>query len=251
MDIEPREEYSSGELPTLYHSASISFIKNEGLNRFYGMFTAMTDKPLYGGTRSYMGMAMYTRNLIRGDHFSLSVGGGLVLMDTGILLPNDTPWMLWPLPMINLSWKYDWFTYNFSLFPGSKLHIGYNFPFSLILQVSTTLRFDFSLWYRIFKEENPNAERIGFGIGTKREYNSVTVSDGGRYGISYYAVYGALRFFKYLEFQGGWAFGGNETYNKLDFNELPRRETGISSNAGNSNFTGNGFFLQATFRIGR
>jgi hypothetical protein len=205
------------DFPNLYHTAALSITQKINRHTINGAFIAMTDKPVYGGLRTAMGMAGYSYDLITGTHFSMDLGGRLVFMDVGLTLDNGTPWLLWPIPSISLSWEYEWIT--FGLIPGARITIAPKFPVSLTFQAGSH-KYDASLWYRHFKNGNPSAEIMGIGIGIKRDASNVMISDGGKYGINYDAIYGGFRLFRLLEISGGWTFNGKEGYEKTSWETL-------------------------------
>lgn len=233
------------DFPSLYHTAALSIIQKINRHTITGAFIAMTDKPVYGGSRTFMGMAGYSYDLIKGAHFSMDLGGRLVVMDIGLTLDNGMPWLLWPIPSISLSWEYEWIT--FGLIPGAWMTIGPKYPVGLNLKTGSH-KFDASLWYRYFKNGNPLAERIGIGIGIKRDSSNIMLSDGGKYGINYDAIYGALRLFRLFEISGGWAFNGKEGYEKVNWETLLESD-GYSDDSMYSGNIGNGFFVSISARM--
>jgi hypothetical protein len=236
----------SSDYPGLYHNAVLSIAQKLGRHLISGAFIANTDKPVYGGLRTFMGMAGYSYNLIQGPHFSMNLGAYLMLMDIDITLDNGTPWLLWPIPSISLAWEYDWITLG--LVPDARLVLGPREPLSLMLTAGMD-KFDTSLWYRRFKNGDTSAERLGIGFGLKRDTNDITQAEGLRYGISYYAVYGALRLFRFFEVSGGWAFDGKEGSKKIDKDTL-FGSAGFSMDSMYNKNIGDGFFVSVSARLG-
>jgi hypothetical protein len=235
----------SSDFPNLYHTAALSITQKIDRHTINGAFIAITDKPVYGGLRTFMGIAGYSYDLVNGKHFSMDIGGRLILMDVGLRLDNGTPWLLWPIPSISLSWEYEWIT--FGLIPGARMTIAPKFPVSLIAKTSSH-EFDVSLWYRHFKKGNILAEIIGMGVGIKRDSSNVMLSDGGKYGINYDAIYGTLRLLRFFEISGGWAFNGKEGYGKINWETLFESE-GYSDDSMYSGNIGNGFFVSLSVRM--
>jgi hypothetical protein len=234
------------DFPNLCHTAVLSITQKINRHRIDGAFIALTDKPLYGGLHTFIGMAGYSYVLIKGTHFSMDLDVKLVIMDVGLTLGNGMPWLLWPIPSINLSWEYEWITFGF-MPPGLWLTIGPKFPVSLILKTSSS-KYDASLWHRHFKNGNPSAEMIGIGIGVKRDSSNMMISDGGKYSINYDAIYGTLRLLRLFEISGGWIFNVNEEYKKINW------ETLFESNGywGDSTYSGsisNGFFVSISISM--
>ena len=237
--------HDSSDYPSLYHGAALSIMQKKDRHLFNIAFMPMTDKPLYGGSHSSMGAAAYSYNLIKGNHFSMDLGAGLLFLDIDVKLNNGMPWMLWPLPMFSFSWEYEWFTFDF--LPGSKLVIAPKKPISLIF-TSNSNEYDASLWYKHFKDKNPSKEIMGIGFGVKNNTNNVIMAGGERYGIAYNALYGAVRVFKLLEVKGGWAFNGKEGDYRMNWNTL-FNAAGYSGRYMYDRRIGNGYFVSFSARV--
>jgi hypothetical protein len=205
----------------------------------------MTDKPVYGGLRTFIVSAGYSYDLINGEHFSMDLGGRLVFMDVGLTLDKGMSWLLWPIPSISLSWEYKWIT--FVLVPGVRMTIAPKFPISLAFQAGSH-KYDAALWYRYFKNGNPLVEIVGIGIGIKRDSSNVMLSDGGKYGINYDAIYGSFRLLRLFEISGGWTFNGKEGYEKVNWETL-FESAGYSDDTMYNGNIGNGFFTSVSLRI--
>jgi len=233
------------EYPDLYHSAIFSFRKIDGRHNISGNFNAFTDEPLYGGTRTFTSMFGYTTQIIKREHFSMGLGGSIMIMHMGPTVGDGVPWMVWPMPMFNFVWEYDWFTCT--IIPGARITVGPKYPLTLVLRFHTILEYDGSLWYRIFKDGDYNSELAGFGAGFKRDLTRMMISDGGRYGIDHYAIYGSIRLFRLIELNGGWNFNGREKYNKLEIADMFRM-FGYSANRGYKENVGNGYYVSLSVR---
>jgi hypothetical protein len=205
------------DFPDLYHSAAAFFIYGIRRYQINVGFMARTDKPLYGGLNTFTGMAGYSNNSIKGEHFSMTLGINLIVMDLGVTLNNDIPWMLWPLPIIMLNWEYSWI--NFGLTPFPRLEIGPKSPVSFTAKARFP-DYDAAVWYRNFKDGNPSAELFAIGAGIKNETNRVTFADGRSYGVNYNALYGAIRIFRLFEISGGWTFNGKEGHGERNYDRL-------------------------------
>lgn len=236
----------SSDYSGLYHNAVLAVTQKLDRHLINGAFIANTDKPLYGGLRTFMGMAGYAYNLVKGPHFSMNLGAYLLIMDIDITLDNGTPWLLWPIPSITLAWEYDWITLG--LVPDARLVLGPREPLCLMFTAGMD-KFDTSLWYRRFKNGDASAERLGIGFGIKHDTNDITQAEGLKYGISYYAVYGSLRLFRFFEVSGGWAFDGKEGSEKIDKNTL-FGSAGFSMDSMYNKSIGNGFFVSISARLG-
>lgn len=226
--------YSSG-----YHMAALTVNQRLSRHTINGAFIVMTDKPLYGGIHTFMGMAGYTYNLVKWEHFSMNLGIKLTLMDIGIALDNGVPWMLWPIPDISLSWDYAWFSVK--IIPGLKLVIAPQKPFSLSAATGSD-KFDVALSYNYFKDQNPTRELANVALGIKKDIKKVTTFDGLRYGISYYALYGSINLLHMLEISGGWAYDGKEGYDEIRWDELFSGD-GFSKRSEYNTDIENGFYV--------
>jgi hypothetical protein len=229
------------DFPNLYHTAALSITQKINRHTINGAFTAMTNKPVYGGLRTFMGMAGYSYDLVKGTHFSMDLGVRLMVMDIGLTLDNGMPWLLWPIPSISLSWEYEWI--RFGLMPGAWMTIAPKSPLGLNFKTDFN-KYDASLWYRYFKNRNPLAEIMGIGIGIKRAASSAMRSDGWRYGINYDTIYGSFRLLQLFEISGGWIFNGQEEYKKINWETL--LESNGHSDDGN---VGKGFFVSISVRM--
>jgi len=236
----------NSDFPDFFHNASLSIMHKINRHIITGSFSARTEKPLHGGSRTFMGTAGYLYNLVKGEHFSMNLGATLLLMDIGVTMNDGTPWMLWPLPMITLSWDYEWI--SFGVMPGVRLTIGPKFPISLIAK-TVTGGYDTALWYRYFKDKNPARELLGMAIGYKKETSNVMISDGGKYGVKYNALYGSLRLFKFFEASGGWVFDGKEGYEKITWDTI-LGFTGFSKDSTYNTNVGGGYFFSISFKMG-
>jgi hypothetical protein len=233
------------DFPSLYHSAVLSVIQQINRHTINGVFAALTDKPLYGGVRTFIGLAGYSYNLIKGGYFSMHLGANLVVMDLGVTLGNGTPWLLWAVPSIRLSWEYEWITFGF--IPGAWMTIASKFPVSLRLSAGSH-KYDASVWYRRFKNGNPSVEMVGIGVGIKRDSTKVMLSDGGEYGVNYNALYGSLRLLRFFEISGGWVFNGKEGYKDVNWETL-FESAGYSNDTVYCGNIGGGFFISLSVRM--
>jgi len=234
------------DFPDLYHNASLSVMHKIDRHIMTGSFSAITEKPLYGGSHTFMGMAGYLYNSVKGERFSMNLGATLLLMDIGVTMNNGTPWLVWPFPMISLSWDYEWI--SFGVMPGVRMTIGPKFPISIVAK-TVTGGYDAALWLRYFKNKDPSKELLGIAAGFKKETSNVTISDGGKYGVNYYAFYGSLRLFRFFETSGGWAFNGRDEYEKITGDSL-LRFVGISKDSTYSTDVGGGYFFSISFKMG-
>lgn len=233
------------DFPDLFHTAALSVTQKINNHTISGSFISMTDKPLYGGLRTFIGMAGYSYALIKGPHFSMDLGGKLLIMDIGLTLNNGIPWLIWPIPSISLSLEYKWV--SFGLNSGLWMTIAPKSPVSLILK-SGSHKYDASIWYHHFKNGNPKAEIVGIGIGTKKESSNAIRSDGMKYGISYDTIYGTLRLFKIFEINAGLIFNGNEGYESINWETL-FESNGYSDDTMYSGDVGDGFFIAVSIMM--
>jgi hypothetical protein len=226
------------DYPNLFHNAGVIFNYRTKRHTINAAFIGRTDKPVYGGLDTFIGLAGYSNGLINGEHFSLNLSVNLIIMDMGVKVGNDIPWILWPIPIITASWDYDLFSITLSPFPPlAQLVIAPKSPISFSARYRHP-QYDFALWYRRFLNNNPSAELFGMGVGIKNEINRISSADDRRYGISYNAIYGSVRLFRLFEVSGGWAFNGKEGYGD---NDLIVSDYNIN--------IGQGFFVSISARI--
>jgi len=235
----------NSDFPNLFHNASLSIMHKINRHIITGSFSAITEKPLYGGSHTFTGTAGYLYNSVKGDHFSMNLGITLLLMDIDVKMDNGKPWLIWPFPMITLSWDYEWI--SFGVMPGVRLTIGPKIPVSLVAK-TVTGGYDAALWYRYFKDKNPSNELLGMAVGFKKETSNTLISDGGKYGVNYNAFYGSLRLFKFFEASGGWAFNSKEGYEKITWNSI-LGFAGFSKDSTYNTNVGSGYFLSISFKM--
>jgi hypothetical protein len=232
------------DFPALHHTASAFITQKIRRHSILGAFLARTDKPIYGGLNTIMGFAGYSYNVIQGTHFSMTLGLNVIVMDIGVQLSNGISWILWPIPSMNLSWKYEWIDFSFT--PAPALTIAPKSPFCLTARIGYP-EYDISFWYRSFRNSNPSAELFGLGIGMKNDTNKTMSADGMSYGINYNALYGTIRLFSLVEISGGWTFNGKEGYSERSYEELIEYG-GLSASEYGGNI-GQGFFVSISARI--
>jgi hypothetical protein len=233
------------DFPDLYHTAALSVFQKIKRHTISGTLVAMTDKPVYGGLRTVMAMAGYSYDLVKGAHFSMNLGGRLAFMDVGLTLDNGTPWLLWPLPSISLSWDYQWIAVG--VIPGLRLTVAPKSPVSVMFSAASR-KYDASLWFRHFRNGNPSVEMLGLGVGIKRDVKSALISDGGKYDISYDAIYGTFRLLRFFEISAGWAFNGQEGYEQVNWEAL-LESSGYSGDTVDGGNIGDGFFISTSLRV--
>jgi len=233
------------DFPGINHSASAFSIYMTGEHIINAGFITRTDKPLYGGLNTFMGMAGYSNNLIKGERFSMFLGLNLLIMDFGITLNNGTPWILWPLPIIMLNWEYSWI--NFSFMPFPRLEIAPKSPVGLTVRTNFS-NYDVAVWYKKLREVNTargesfTFELFAIGVGIKNETDRLMFADGKSYGINYNALYGTFRLFRLFELRGGWTFNGKEGYGDIT-------SSGRTSITEFNNKIGQGYFFSVSGRI--
>ena len=168
-------------------------------------------------------------------------------MDIGVTLDNGTRWLIWPIPIINFSWEYDWF--SVALIPGIRFALA---PKSQVgIMANTNLKeFDVSLWYRYFGNGSGRAERLGAGIGIKNDTTTINLANGNKYGINYNALYLTIRLLRVFEISGGRVFNGKSGEEQTGLEALLSRSSGYSDNALYTNDMGDGFFVSVSLNLG-
>jgi hypothetical protein len=231
--------------PGLYHSIVLALNGKAGRHTFLGALAANTDEPFFGGLHTFNVFAGYTYDLIKGPHFSMDLGAYLIFMDINVTFPNGAPWLIWPLPGIALKWDYEWI--DVGVFPGIEITIADGKPVSFTMYKKSN-DFDMSLWYHYYGRQHSRVELFGLVAGLKNAISQVKTAAGDIYGINYYTLYGSLRVFRLLEFQGGWTFNGRERYGKINWDNLFEMY-GYSDELEYKTEIGDGFFFTVSARF--
>jgi hypothetical protein len=224
----------------LYHDIDFIIEKRTGRHLIQGVFTAYSDKPVYGGFHTTTTKIGYGYELIRRENWNLTLGLTLVIGDLGIKLPNGALWPVLPLPLGRIEFNSSIinFLYNdpeiqFTLFPENRVRItGYTHLDVYSFYDIHDLKFNSILWYRFFDKSHAAGDFLGIGLGIQNagQNNGADFALGEKdkkYDINYYSVFGIVDA-GVLKLSGGYIFYSREVHD-----------------AAYSRPTGKGFFIKA------
>ena len=223
--------------PELAHGINAMIDRKIKRHLFLGIIAAESDKPFYGGLRSFIGGPAYGYEFIRTENVSLILGIGVGVGDFGIELPNGKPLPVMPLPiarfnvytsLLNLSFEFlKKPELNITLFPEYKIRLVSSFGVNQYRDIRDFL-YDVSLNYRFFSKDSKLGDFAGIGIGVKNGGFGFPLAESGKsYELIYNSVYGLIDL-SFLRISGGYSFNGIEIY------DIDRKKD-----------IGNGFFVNA------
>ncbi|MCL2130133.1 MAG: hypothetical protein FWH35_07260 [Treponema sp.] len=209
------------DYPNLYHSINLMVDRKIKRHLILGLSTAESDKPYYGGWRSFIGGIGYGYELIRRENVSLTLGGGIGFGDFGIKLPNGKDLHVMPLPIVRFNIDTSFmdlsFEYlknpvlNITLLPDYRIQLINAFSISKFRDLRDLI-FDIRLMYRLFGKESKFGDFAGIGVGVKNGGLGFSLAEEGKsYEMYYHSVYGMLDL-SFLQVQGGYSFNGLEVY---------------------------------------
>jgi len=223
--------------PNLYHSINFMIDRKIGRHLFLGLLVAESDKPFYGGLRSFIGGPAYGYELIRNENISLTLGIGLGVGDFGVELPNGDSLPVMPIPVVRFNAENSWINLSFeflrkpelniTLFPEYRIRLINSFGVNQFRDIRDFL-FDITLMYRFFSNDFKFGDFAGIGIGIKNGAFGFPLAENGKsYELIYNSVYGLIDL-TFLRIYGGYSFNSIEIY------DLNRNRD-----------IGNGFFINA------
>jgi hypothetical protein len=231
---EVREGYED-----IYHKIELMADRKIKRHLFLGLLSSEAAQPIYGGLHTFAGGLGYGYELIRNENVSLTLGGILVVTDTGLELSDGMVLPVAPLPVIRFDAQTSLFNISFeflknikvgfTFLPESKIRLtGYLFANPFMLRSIDDLLFDTTLWYRFFSKDSNMGDFAGLGLGFKNHGFGFALSEKGKYYEAYYhSAYGILDL-SFLKLSAGYAFNSREIY-----------DVNIKNNIGN------GFFINA------
>jgi hypothetical protein len=208
----------------LYHEVDFIIERRTGNHLIQGVFTAYSDKPVYGGFHTTTTKIGYGYELIRKENWNLTVGLSLVIGDLGIDLPNGALWPFLPLPLGRLEFNssiinflYDDPEIQFTLFPENRVRMtGYARWDTYSFHDIHDLKFNSILWYRFFDKSHTAGDFLGIGMGIQNvgQNNGADFALGEKdkkYDINYYSVFGIVDA-GLFKLSGGYIFYSREVY---------------------------------------
>jgi hypothetical protein len=225
--------------PNLFYSVNFTVDRKIGRHLFLGLLAAGSDKPFYGGLRTFTAGSGYGYEFIRNENISLTLGIGLGVGDFGIKSSNGEPLPVLPIPIVrfniettllNLFFEFSGKpVLNITLFPEHKIRLVNSFGVNQFRDIRDFL-FDTILMYRFFSSDSKFGDFAGIGIGIKNGAFGFPLAENGKsYEVIYNSIYGLIDL-SFLRIYGGYSFNGIEIY------DLDRRRD-----------IGNGFFVNAVF----
>lgn len=221
--------------PDVYHNINIMVDKKIKRHLILGLVIAESDKPLYGGWRSFIAGPAYGYEFIRTENISLTLGIGIGIGDFGIGLPNGGNLLAMPIPvvrfnvdtsLIDLSFEFlKKPVLNITLLPDYRIRLINTFTVNQFRDIRDLL-FDTRLMYRFFSSDSKFGDFAGFGIGFKNgAFGFALAKEEKSYELVYNSVYGMFDL-SFLQIQGGYSF------NSLEIYDLERKKD-----------IGNGFYI--------
>jgi hypothetical protein len=209
--------------PELYHDIDFIIEGKTGPHLIQGIFTAFSDRPVYGGLHTTAGKIGYGYELIRKERWNLTLGLALVIGDLGINLPNGVPWPVLPLPFGRLAFNssilnlaYEDPELRFTFLPASRVRMTGALWWDMGFHDIHDLKFNAALWYRFFGRDHPAGDFLGLGLGIQNAGQNngtdfVLGEKGKKYDMNYYSVFGTVDA-GLLKLSGGYIFYSREVY---------------------------------------
>jgi hypothetical protein len=212
---------SESDYSDLYHSINIMVDRKIKSHLFLGLFVGESDKPFYGGLRTFTAGPAYGYEFIRTENISLTLGIGLGVGDFGIELPNGSPLPVMPIPIVRfnvdtslMDFSFEFLTkpvLNVTLFSEYRLRLINSFRVNQFRDIRDLL-FDTRIMYRFFSKESKMGDFAGIGLGIKNGAFGFPLAEKGKsYEVVYHCVYGMIDL-SFLQIQSGYSFNGTETY---------------------------------------
>ena len=217
--------------PGLFHSINLMIEKKFNRHLFLGLFISESDKPLYGGIRTFIAGPGYGYEFIRTENVSLTLGMGIGVGDFGMELPNGNALYVMPIPIVRFNLESSWldlsFQYlkkpelNVTLFPEYRIRLLSTFGVNQFRDIRDFL-FDVTLMYRFFPKDSKLGDFAGLGIGIKNGAFGFPLAEKDKsYELIYHSLYGTIDL-SFLKIYGGYSFNGIEIYDS-------KRRNGIGS----------------------
>jgi len=223
--------------PDVYHNINIMIDRKIKRHLILGLVVAESDKPFYGGWRSFIAGPAYGYEFIRIENVSLTLGIGIGIGDFGIELPNGGNLLVMPIPVIRFNMDTSFMDLSFeflnkpvlniTLLPDYRIRLINSFTVNQFRDIRDLL-FDTRLMFRFFSSESKFGDFAGLGVGFKNgAFGFALAKEEKSYEVVYHSVYGMLDL-SFLQIQGGYSFNGLEIY------DLKRKKD-----------IGDGFFINA------
>ncbi|MDR0760237.1 MAG: hypothetical protein LBF74_09040 [Treponema sp.] len=210
----------------IYHDVDFIIEKKTGRHLIQGIFTAYSDKPVYGGLHTTYSSIGYGYELIRKENLNLTLGLSLGFGDFGINLPNGTMWPVIPQPIVKFAFNsryinlvYDYPEFQFVILPDSRVRITGTVGLDTFSFYDIhDLRFNSILWYRFFNKNFSAGDFLGIGLGVQNAGQNdgtdfVLGKKDRKYDMNYYSVFGVVDA-GLVKISGGYIPYSREVYDK-------------------------------------
>jgi hypothetical protein len=229
---ELKDDYSN-----LYHTMNIIADKRINRHSIFGIILSESDKPFYGGTRSFIAAAGYGYEFIRKENISLLLGANAGFLDLGIEI-DDEPFPFMILPRVAFNMKTSWMhfsatflnkpIFDLTFLPESKIRLITNLTIPLSIRDVQDLQFDTMIMYRPFSKDSKMGDFAGIGLGFKNGgFGMSYAKKDTSYDIVYNSIYGKLDI-SFFQFSAGYLFNGVESY---DYDNRDTIDDGFFINA--------------------
>jgi len=229
------EDPPSFDYPDVYHTIDMLLDGKKNRHQYLGLFKSESDRPVYGGLKTFQGGLFYGYDLLSRGNASLILGGGLAIGDFGIDLANGKPLPVLPIPLIRAKYSSSWIAADFDFLttPNLNITIGPKSRFRFTgdfrmeqFRDSRDILFECAVGYRFFSDSDPMGDFAGVSLGIKNDnYGAFNLHDNncilnfnGKHEsleIHYYALFASIDL-SLLKITGGYAFGGRELYQEED-----------------------------------
>jgi len=207
--------------PDMYHNINVMVDKKFNRHLFLGLVVSESDKPFYGGWRSFIAGPAYGYEFIRNENLALTLGIGLGIGDFGIELPNGENLYAMPIPVIrfNVDTAYLdlFFEYlkkpvlTVTMLPDYRVRLVNTFTINQFRNMRDFL-FDTRLMYHFFSNESKFGDFASAGIGIKNgAFGFPLAEEAKSYEVVYHSVYGMVDL-SFLQIQSGYLFNGITIY---------------------------------------
>lgn len=210
------------DYPDVFHTVEALFdIKKEKKNLII-LLKSESDKPLYGGLKTFQAAAVLGHEFIKTESFSLIFGGGIAVSDFGIEMEDGSTLPVIPVPLLRIRHNSRWIEAGVDFITGPNINVTIA-PENRVrlkgearidrLRDARDLIFECSAVYRFFANDHELGDFAGIEAGIRGD-SSGEFNIGGTdesFELQYYSLFAALDL-SLLEISGGYAFAGRELY---------------------------------------
>ncbi len=172
----------------------------------------------FSSYKNFAGVLMYSREIIKNDSVTFTVGGGLAATDFGVQVWGLDVFVV-PLPMVHFSYKSEYFNTfidwsglpitQFVLLPKNMFRM--NGQFSLVgIDLPVDLKFDFSLRCYPFMN-GPLKDGMYISAGLSNNFAKFRIDTEKDFRYQYYCAYGEISVTT-ISLRAGYNFAGKQIY---------------------------------------